>query len=103
MKIIKKEDSVLVELSQAELSAIRFMADNALEAGSAVLDIEVEASMRNEGTEAQPETPSAYSTLMYCYEFLGAIGNHAENDEVDIRAFASLFSPLSLEKPSPLE
>lgn len=96
MQITKKEDSVLVELSQAELSAIKLMAESALQAGTAVFDIEIEAAMRNESADTRPETPSAYSTLMYCYEFLRVIGNHAESDEAGIHAFASLFIPMAL-------
>ena len=96
MQITKKEDSVMVELSQAELSAIKLMAESALQAGAAIFDIEIEADMRNEGSDTQPETLSVYSTLMYCHEFLRVIGNHAESDEVGIHAFASLFIPMAL-------
>lgn len=99
MQIIKQENSVLVKLSQAELSAIKLMAENALRAGAAVFDIEAKAYIGVDATDF----PSAYSTLMYCHEFLRAIGSHAESDEVGIHAFASLFVPMALEEPTLLE
>ena len=96
MKITKQNNSVLVELSQAELSAIKLMAEQAIQAGVAVLDIEVKDSVANEGKSPKFWTPSAYSTLMYCSRFLGVIGDYADNDEVDISTFASIFEPMAL-------
>lgn len=94
MKITKQNNSVLIELSQAELSAIKLMAEQAIQAGVAVLDIEVKDSVANEGKGPKFRTPSAYSTLMYCSRFLGVIGDYADNDEVDISTFASMFIPM---------
>lgn len=96
MKVTKQSDSVLVELSQAELSAIKLMAEQAIQAGVAVLDVEVEAATADEGRNNNLRTPCAYSTLMYCSRFLGVIGDYADSDDVDLSTFASIFVPMAI-------
>lgn len=99
MQITKKEDSVLVELSQAELSAIRFMAETALDCGSALSLID---------PADNPCPHRAWINLQSCSTFLNRISEHAERiyephefDEV-WREFYELFMPEALGNPSPL-
>lgn len=93
MQITKKEDSVLVELSQAELSAIKMMAERSLESASRVLAIDF---------VDHPEACSAYNDLTCCYELLKKLGMNAESDISDMHAFCTLFMPMAIEEPEPL-
>lgn len=100
MQVIKKKDSVLVELSQAELSAIRLMAGMALDCGLAL-------SLTDPAVDPGPY--HAWTNLYYCSTFLSRISEHAERiygphqfNEI-WREFYELFMPEALEEPSPLE
>lgn len=100
MQVTKKEDSVLVELSQAELSAIRLMAEMALESASSVPLVD---------PAVDPGPYHATKNLYSCSTFLNRISEHAErvyapNQFGKIgREFYELFMPEALEEPSPLE
>ena len=100
MKIVKQEDSVLVELSQAELSAIRFMAEIALACGSALSLID---------PAEDPGPYHAWINLQSCSTFLNRISEHAERtygphqfNEIG-HEFYELFMPEAIGEPSPLE
>ena len=100
MQITKQEDSVLVELSQAELSAIRLMAEMALDCGSALSLID---------PADDPGPYHVWTNLQSCSTFLNRISEHAERTYGPHqfhkigREFCELFMPEALEDPSPLK
>ena len=100
MQITKKEDSVLVELSQAELSAIRLMAEMASESTSLLHSVD---------PAMDPGPYHIAETLYSCSTFLRRISDHAEITydphqfhEIG-REFFELFMPEAIGEPSPLE
>ena len=100
MQITKKEDSVLVELSQAELSAIRLMAEMASESASSIPLID---------PAVDPGPYHATENLYFCSAFLRRIGEHAERPCAPHKfheighEFYALFMPEAIGEPSPLE
>ena len=99
MQITKKEDSVLIELSQAELSAIRLMAEMALESASSV-------PLVDPAVDLGPYI--ATENLYSCSRFLRRISEHVEKPcgphkfhEIG-HEFYALFMPEAIGKPSPL-
>lgn len=100
MQITKKENSVLAELSQAELSAIRLVSKMASESASELSSIDPGENLG---------IYSASKNLGYCSRFLTMISEdvgslyspheyHKFGNE-----FFELFMQEALEEPSPLE
>ena len=69
MKITKQNDSVLVELSQAELSAIKLMANMAIESSAELSSIDPVEDIQGY---------HAHKNLEYCSRFLDRISGDAE-------------------------
>ncbi len=99
MKITKQNSSVLIELSQAELSAIRFMAEMVSESTSLLHSID---------PAMDPGPYHVAESLCCCSRFLRSISEHVEGScsphefhEIG-REFFELFMPEALGGPSSL-